>query len=210
MNPVPPFISNSDDDTHCVNAVYRMVLKHYFNEDISWEELDRITKAVPGKGTWTIPGDIWLSEKGLTVRNIEPVNYKELFEKGTGYLTQVFGEQTAQYYLKRSNIEQVLPDIPEFLREVHHETRRTTVGEIHSLLKGGNLIAATVNSAILNEVPGFSLHMVLLYDSDGENIYLHDPGLPPAPARKITSEAFKQCFYYRGGNGGIEVFTKEV
>lgn len=208
MNPVPPFVGNSDDDMHCVNAVYRMLLKHYFHEDVTWEAIDRITKATPGKGTWTVLGDIWLANKGLTVTNIEPVDYAELYRKGTGYLADVFGQQTSDYYLNRSNIAEIIPDIPEFLRVVRHETRRVTIGEITSLVKTGHLVAATVNSAVLNNTQGFALHLVLLYDCNGTHFTLHDPGLPPLPSRMITTEEFQNCFYYPGGNGGIDVFSR--
>lgn len=203
---IPAFVPNSSDDTHCVNAVFRMLYKTFLGRDISWEEIDARTKAQPGKGTWTIGGDILLAKAGISVVNIEPVDYQELFRIGTKYLSDVFGTETAEYYRTRSNIEAVLPDIPEFLSVVRHETRKATTDEILGYLREGKFVGATLNSSILNAKPGFSLHYVLLYDTNGVEITLHDPGLPPAPGRKITREQLEKSFFYPGGNGGIEVF----
>ena len=208
MKRIPPFVSNSGDDTHCVNAVFRMVLKHYNNQDMTWEEIDMLTKAIPSKGTWTVGGDIALAKRGIKVRNIEPVDYDRLYKEGTKYLQQVFGADTTKYYLERSNIAFVIPDIPEFLRLVPHETRRASIEEIISFLHKDNLVGVTLNSSILNSKPGFMLHYVLLYDFDGIHFSLHDPGLPPHPSRRISRETFETSFVYPGGNGGIEIFSK--
>lgn len=206
MKAIPPFVANSNDDIHCVNAVFRMVLQHYLNEDLSWEQIDLATKSIPGKGTWTIGGDLLLAQCGVKVLNIEPVDYIALHHDGVEYLSRVFGEQTAVYYLTRSNIASVIPDIPEFLKHVSHETRKISTKEIISHIEKDALVGVTVNSSILNHTIGFSLHYILLYGFDGTNFLLHDPGLPPAPSRKITIEEFEKSFFYPGGNGGVEIF----
>ncbi|HLD24979.1 MAG TPA: hypothetical protein VJB96_03630 [Patescibacteria group bacterium] len=207
MNIVPPFIPNSDDDMHCVSAVFRMVLKHFQNEDMTWKQIDTITKTIPGKGVWTVPGDIMLTKRGITVINIEPIDYEALYKEGVTYLTKIFGEQTATYYLERSNIAAVIPDIPEFIELVRHETRRANVEEIAHWIKLGNLVGVTINSTILNNKLGFALHYVLVYNFDGTHFHLHDPGLPPVPSRKVMMDEFEKSFVYPGGNGGIEVFS---
>jgi hypothetical protein len=206
MKPIPPFVANSPDDTHCVNAVFRMVLMHFGKQDMTWEEIDAKTKSIPGRGTWTIGGDIVLAKRGIKVTNIEPVDYDALYKEGVSYLQQVFGADTSKYYLERSNIAAVIPDIPEFLRLVPHETRRAETKEIITFLQNDNLVGVTLNSGILNNKSGFMLHYVLLYDFDGTHFSLHDPGLPPQPSRSISLETFEKSFVYHGGNGGIEIF----
>lgn len=209
MKAIPPFIENSPDDMHCVNAVFRMVLLHFGKNDMSWEEIDAKSKAIPGRGTWTVCGDIELVRQGIQVANIEPVDYVALHRDGVNYLTRVFGTETASYYLAKSNIAAVLGDIPEFLRLVRHENRSVTTAEIISTLTGKahTLIGATINSGILNNKKKFALHYVLLYDFDGTYLHLHDPGLPAVRSRKVTVAEFESCFMYPGGNGGIEVFS---
>ena len=168
------FVSNSEDNIHCVNAVFRMVHQYFFGSDLTWEEIDTLTRAIPGKATWTFIGEMEFAKKGLEVINIEPVDYQPLFEKGENYLTEIVGKDTANYYLTKSYIASVIPFIPEYLKTVKHETRRSTVKEIIEYLKQGALICAEVNSRILNHRDGFSLHFILIYDFDGENFLVHE------------------------------------
>lgn len=208
MKRVPVFVANSKDNMHCVNAVFRMVHKYFFGRDLSWKEIDKLTKAVPGKGTWTFVGEMEFAKRGLGVKNIEPISYKQLYKEGVDYLSRKVGKDTARYYRERSNIETVIRYIPEYLEVVKHETRRVSIKEIVTLLKKENLIGVEINSRILNRKPGFSLHFVLLYDFDGENIILHDPGLPPIKSRKVALKEFEECFNFPGAGGGITVFSK--
>lgn len=201
-----PFVANHPDNMHCVNAVFRMVHQYFFKKDLSWEEIDLLTHAIPGKATWTFVGEMEFVKKGLGVSNIEPVDYQKLYDKGVNYLTGIVGEQTAKYYLEKSNIASVLPYIPEYLKTVEHEARRASLKEIIGFLKQGVLIGAEVNSKILNQKEGFDLHFILLYDFDGKNFILHDPGFPPIKSRKVDIKEFNQCFNFKGANGGVVVF----
>lgn len=203
-----PFVPNSEDGMHCVPAVFRMLYQYYFDEDVSWEAMDRIMHVVPGKGTWTFPALTSLAQKGLDVVHIEPVDYEKLFKEGTSYLRTVVGEKTADYYIKQSNIATVLPFIPQYLKTVKQEIRESSTDEAIAFLEKGYLVTAEINPRILNNKPGFSLHYVLLYDWDGRYITLHDPGLPPVAARKVTREAFDACFAYEGANKSITALKK--
>lgn len=193
---------------HCVNAVFRMVHQYFFGKDLSWKEVDKLTKAIPGKATWTFIGEMEFAKKGLSVINIEPVDYIKLYKEKMSYLTKIVGKETGDYYIKKSNIASVIKYIPEYLKTVKHETRRAEISEIISYLKQGALIGVEVNSRILNNKPGFSLHFVLLYNFDSKNLILHDPGFPEMESRKITIEEFDKCFNFKGANGGITVFQK--
>lgn len=208
MNKVPPFIANSADDLHCVPAVYRMLFQHFFDQDFTWEEIDTIGKVIQGKGVWNVPFDIALAKRGIDVTNIELTDFNRLYKEGVSYLKSAYGEKNANYYIEQSNVANIIVDIPEFLRVVHHESRKATIDEILKYLREGKLIAAEVNSAILNHLDKFNLHFVLLYDYDGTHISLHDPGLPPVPSRKVTIDEFTKCFAYPGSGQGIDVFSK--
>ncbi|PIP53166.1 hypothetical protein COX08_02480 [Candidatus Beckwithbacteria bacterium CG23_combo_of_CG06-09_8_20_14_all_34_8] len=205
-----PFVSNHRDNMHCVNAVFRMVHQCYFGKDLTWKEIDSMTMAIPGKATWTFIGEMEFAKKGLHVVNIEPVDYQKLHDEGVDYLKKILGNDTASYYLNKSNIVSVIKFIPQYLKVVYHETRRASLGEIVKFLKQGKLIGVEINSRILNHKAGFSLHFVLLYDLDKDNnIILHDPGLPPIKSRKITIIEFDQCFNFDGANGGVTVFDRD-
>ena len=208
MNKIPPFVENSEDDLHCVNAVFRMISQHLLGRDYDWEEIDALTKAVPGKATWTLVGETEFAKMGLKVKNIEPINYEELYAEGLSYFDKVLGKDVRDYMLNKTNIASVIQYIPEFLKYVPHEMRRASIDEIVGYLQEGKLVAAEVNSRILNGTLGLSLHFVLLYNFDGKHISLHDPGLPPIEGRKISREAFSVCFDYEGANGEATVFSR--
>lgn len=202
-----PFVQNSKDNMHCVNAVFRMVHQYFFDKDLTWKKIDNLTRTIQGKATWTFIGEMEFAKKGLNIVNIEPIDYYQLHKEGVNYLTKVVGKDTADYYLEKSNIASVLKHIPEYLQIVKHETRRATLDEIIDYLKTGALIGAEVNSRILNNKSGFSLHFILLYNFDGKNIILHDPGLPAIKSRRLTTKEFDKCFNFEGANGGITVFS---
>ena len=186
-----------------------MIFKHFLNKDYSWNEIDTIGKAIPGKGTWTVPLAIAAAKHGIEVKNIERTDYKKLQSGGVTYLREAFGEKTATYYIERSNVASILDDIPEFLRLVPHESRKATIEEIGQYLNEGKLVAAEINSGALNNHDSFNLHLVLLYNTNGSNVTFHDPGLPPVPSRKITASEFIECFAYPGASQGIDVFSKD-
>lgn len=183
-----------------------MLFKHYFDKDFTWEEIDALAHAEPGKGSWSFPQETELAKLGLKVRNIEPIDYDRLYAEGMPYLLATVGKDTLDWYLTHSNIESVIQYIPEFQKYVEHETRRATIDEITENLKAGKLVAVEINSRILNKREGVSMHFVLLYDFDGENIILHDPGLPPLPGRKVSLADFEACWNYPGANGEVTIF----
>lgn len=208
MKKAPAFVPNSKDNMHCVNAVFRMVHRYYFGSDLSWREIDRITHAVRGKAIWTFVGETWLAKKRLSVSAIEQVDYKKLSAEGPAYLTKVVGKKNATYYLEKSNIASVIRYIPEYLKYVHTENRAATVEDIITFLKAGNLVGAEINPNILNHKKGFDLHLVLIYGFDRGHFLLHDPGLPPRPARRVPVAEFEKSFSYRGAGRGIDIFGK--
>lgn len=192
---------------HCVGAVYRMILKYYLNTDITWEQIDSMAKSVPGKGTWTFPLSTAATMLGIKITNIEITDYAKLYREGVRYLKKVVGEQSTEYYLEKSNIREVLPLIPEFLKNVPHETRKGTVKDILTALKNGKLVGAEINASQLNHTPGHALHFVLLYDADKSHLTFHDPGLPPKPGRVVTIDEFSRCFAYTGAGQEIDIFS---
>lgn len=202
------FVANKKDNLHCVAACFRMLHKYYFGSDLSWEEMDRIGHFQSGKGMWTFPYELWLAKKGLQIRSIEQVDYKRLHKQPVKYLQTTFGKKNADYYINKSNLMTVLEQIPEYMRLVGHEVRSTTVGEIVKFVKEGYIVVCEVNSQILNKLPKFNLHMILMYEYQDDCLLIHDPGLPPISGRKLTLEEFNECFNYPGGNPGASVFRR--
>jgi hypothetical protein len=205
MQPAVPFVANHPDNMHCVLAVFRMLNRYFLGSDLSWEEIDRIARAVPGKGTWTFPLESRLASLGVPVKSIESVDYRRLAAERPEYLREIVGEANAEYYREKTNLPHVLDLIPEYIRLVPHESRKATVAEIVGYLAGGKLVAAEVDAGRLNGGK-FDLHSVLLIATDRDTVTLHDPGLPPHESRVLSVEAFASCFSYEGAGCGIAVF----
>jgi hypothetical protein len=204
-----PFVPNTPDDTHCVGAVYRMVHQYFFHEDISWEEIDRITRKEKGKGIWTFPLDIVFAKKGLRIRNIEDVEYQKLYTQKAQYIQNHFGKQNAEYYVYQSNILSLIDLIPEYLHVVMQETRKATIADIRTYLTEGCLIGAELDSGRLNGGKSGCLHYVLLYGITDDTIMLHDPGLPPQKARVVPIEKFTDACFYEGAGCALTIFSDQ-
>ena len=82
MNYVVPFIENTKDDTHCLQAAYLMIAKFFDkNFDIDWEKWSELTGYEENKGTWAIAGLLWFNENGYDVLHISLFDYQNFMEK---------------------------------------------------------------------------------------------------------------------------------
>lgn len=140
--------------------------------------------------------------------NIEPIDYQQLYQAGVKNLAKFVDQKKANHYLKYSNLESVLPFISEYLKGVKHETRQALFSEIANFLDEGWLIGTEINGFFLNHLSGYGFHFILIYDFDGENFYVHDPGLPPTPARQIPASDLADCFT-RSQVNALTLFRKK-
>lgn len=191
---------------HCSQAVFRSVFQYFFDEELSWEEIDKITKTIPGKGSWTMAVYIEIAKRGVEVINIEPFDYQRFSKEGIDYLKSSFSEETVNWYLEHSNLMNVQNLVPEFLTLVHHETRKATVEDIDRLLADGYIIGAEINSRVINKKPGFSLHYILIHQATTDGYIINDPGGGSAPAlenRIVSKSEFMEALGKDGSNGEV-------
>jgi hypothetical protein len=203
------FYPNHPDNMHCSQAVFRSLFHHFFNEELSWEEIDDITKTIPGKGSWTMAAHIELAKRGVEIINIEPFDYESYYDQGLDYLKKGFDDDTITYYLDKSNLLSVKDDIPLFLKSVKHESRKASIADIDNLLDQGYLIGAEINSRVLNNKPGFSLHYVLVRKANANSYLINDPGggsSLPFENRVVFKEDFIEALGKDGSNGEVSGF----
>ena len=82
IKPVP-FFPNTTDDTHCLQAVLKMVLKYFQPEkNFSFDELDVLSDKVPGKWTWATRALINLHKMGYKLVNMEDFDYQSFSQNG--------------------------------------------------------------------------------------------------------------------------------
>lgn len=168
--------------------------------DFSFEQLDRMSQKQPNKGTWWPPMLIEIHKLGLLVKNIESFDYNRFYEEGEAYVRSIYPKDTAQYYLDKSNLNDIKPLIPEFMEKTEIENRAATIEDIDRLLAGGWLVGIDLNSRTLNNAGGYSSHMVVIFDADKHSFWLHDPGLKPSPNRKVSRHKLAEAWFYSGRN----------
>ncbi|HVS79251.1 MAG TPA: hypothetical protein VHD84_03125 [Candidatus Saccharimonadales bacterium] len=207
-----PFFANTHDDTHCVQAGFRIMLKYFLPErDFSYDQLDKMSQKQAGKGTWWPPILIELQKLGLDVVCIEGFGYKEFYRGGADYVRQLYRSEAADYYLNHSNLMAIRPLIPEFLRKVQVQTRPATFEDLDSLLAGGWLVGINLNAAALNDLgrSDYVGHMVVVFDKQNDGYWLHDPGLKPRPNRHVTRQKLSEAWLWAGAKTADLVAMKK-
>jgi hypothetical protein len=194
-----PFYPNTGDGMHCVQACIRIILKYFFlGKEYSYEELDKFTYKIEGKGTWWFPFVLKLKEMGLDVVDISPFSLSEYYKRGENYLRENNKPEVADWILQKSNLLEVKKYIPEFLEKIDFQNRTASIEELKRLVNDGWLVGVDLNSRILNKKEGYSSHMVVVFNYKDGIFTLHDPGLPPHPNREVSEELFLQAWEYAG------------
>ena len=192
-----PFYSNTEDDTHCFQAVIKMVLKFFWpDKEFTWAELDKITAKVEGLWTWQMAGLLWLDANGFEVKDIEAFDYDQFVKKGGNYLVNVFGKEVGESQIRHSKIDQEIEYAKTFVQKIRPEVRIPVISEIPHLLEAGYIIVCNVNSHALNKKEGYAGHFVVIKGFDKDTLTLHDPGLPPEEDRRVDFQTFEQAWAY--------------
>lgn len=190
-----PFFGNTRDNTHCYQATIRMVLKYFLpKKNFTWKELERMSAKKEGKWTWPTQMLINLQKMGFDLVVIDEFDFDKFIEKGEKFFFEIWSKEMAEAQIKNSDIKQERRLFKEYKKHIEVKKRKATLRDISNLLKKGYLVEAGVNSIALNGKKGYAGHSVLIYKIDAKNVYLHDPGLPPLPSRKISRNVFKKAF----------------
>lgn len=204
-----PFFANTADDTHCVQASFRIMLKYFMPErEFSYDQLDEMSQKRTGKGTWWLPLLLELNRLEIAVKNIGRFDYKQFYRDGETYVRRIYPKETADYHLNRTNLNAIKPYIPEFLKNIEFESRPAVPSDIDKLLAQGWLVALALNSRTLNNQPGFVGHVVVVFKANDKYVWLHDPGLPPKPNRKISRQKLAESWYWSGQDNAALIALK--
>lgn len=189
-----PFYKNTDN-THCFQAVLRMILKHYWpDKDFTWQELEKITAKVDGLWTWPTAGMLWLNKHGFEVHDVEAFNYATFTDKGGDYLVDLFGEKVGQEQIDHSDIEQEIKYAKQIIEKNLYESRIPEILELKERLDQEYLLICNVNSRALNGKYGYAGHFVLLIGYNDDGFIMHDPGLPAIKDREVAFFDFEQAW----------------
>ena len=174
----------------------RMVLKHFLPErEFSWEELDEMSAKIAGKSTWPEQMLINLNHLGFDVAVVEGFDAKAFVAEGAAYLRRAFGQKTANWQIKNSDISQEQRIYQEFFKEgIPLDNRRPKLSEIQSRLDQGYLVVCVINAKRLARQPGYSAHFVVIYKVGDDSVEFHDPGLPPIENRYVSHSEFEAAW----------------
>jgi len=192
-----PFYPNTQDNTHCFQATFRMVLKFFWPEkEFSYEELDKITAKIEGLWTWQMAGLLWLNEHGFEVRDIEIFDYSQFAEQGGDYLIDFFGKEVGESQIRHTDIKQEIKYAEIFAKKINSEVRIPTIKEILQLLENDYVVICNVNSHTLNNNEGYAGHFVVIKGFTNDSLIVHDPGLPPQENRMVDFNTFEKAWAY--------------
>lgn len=192
-----PFFGNTDDNTHCYQAVIRMMLNYYLpQEDFSWEKLDKMSAKKKDKWTWPTQMLLNLKKEGFDIIVIDPFDFKTFVQRGEPFLLELWGKEMGEAQIHNSDIEHERALFRLYEKAITAEQRAPTLNDISQLLERGYLIECNINSRILNEQEGYAGHSILIYGMDAHSIYLHDPGLPHHPHRKVSKALFTKAWMH--------------
>jgi len=187
------FYPNDQTNLHCVQATFRMILSKLLpDRQFSMEDLIKISAVVDGKATWPSRMLVELDNLGLDVVMVEGFNAQRFINEGADYLRDEFGAETAAWQIEHSNIEKERRDYEELLvSDVKVENRIPKMDDIKNYLDNGYMVKATVNSKKLAGKDGYTGHSVLVLAIDGDEVTLHNPGLPPIPNQHVSLGTFE-------------------
>lgn len=191
-----PFYPNPDN-THCFQAVIKMILKYYLPEDeYSWDGLEKLTGKKEGLWTWPLYGMLRLREMGFSIINMEDFDYHKFVQSGDTYLLERFGKEVGTAQIQNSDIPFEINNAKLFMKYFKDTSKIPSISDIKKLLCENYLIITNLNSSALNGKDGYVGHFVLIYRFDENHLYVHDPGPPPIKARKVSFDIFGKAWAY--------------
>jgi hypothetical protein len=190
-----PFVPNTDDDLHCLQAAFMMILKYFKPSfEIGWDEWSEITGFEKDKGTYTTAGLLWFISNGFDVKSISLFDVNRFIEIGGDYFIELSGKEVGEWQIKHSNIPIEQDRLRKLLDYKVCEQREPTIEDIKDFLDNDYLVRAQVNAYKLNQKEGYFGHSVVVSGYDHIGLIIQDPGLPPLPNRRVGFEEFKSAW----------------
>jgi len=208
-----PFYNNTKDDTHCVQACLKSVLKFYFpQKDYSFNYLDKVTAHKKGKWTWNSAFLLFLANKDFEVINIEDFNYKKFSKYGESFLKKNWTEEMFLVQKKFSDLknEQKLAGKLVQNKKVILKMKPAMLHDIRLLFKKGYILLSVVNPYVLERRKGYASHLVVIISLGEKTITFHDPGLPPLKNRKTSLKLFLKAMRYPSKESANLIAVKKI
>lgn len=177
----PRFIPNLDDDQHCMQAVYIMIVEMLTGKDVTMAMAEMETGFVLGHNTWPFQSFLSLASRGMHVVDDELFD-ADLYaaDPRAALFEQNQDEEVTQGMLDRSDVETERRRVVDCLDNpsISFLNSQPTVNDVRTAVELGGAVFANLNAKALRGQEGYAGHMVLVLGFDGQSVYLSDPGLP--------------------------------
>lgn len=195
MNYEVLFVSNTEDDMHCMQAAYLMILKYFKPElELSWEDWSKVTGYEDGKATWASASLLWFKDHGFDVMHISLFDYDDFIKNGPEYLLRAFGPEAGGWQVENSNIKIELTRAKQLINNGLIKQAEPKTKDIKKFLDDGYLVRVLVNARKLAGKEGYFGHAVAVIGYDENGFIIHDPGLPPLPNRHLKFADFEAAW----------------
>ncbi|OGL26368.1 hypothetical protein A3E49_02025 [Candidatus Saccharibacteria bacterium RIFCSPHIGHO2_12_FULL_49_19] len=190
-----PFISNTKDNLHCMQSAWMMVVKYFKPQfEMDWDKFSRVTGFEEDKGTWAMAGLLWLKKQGFNVIHLASFDYEVFAQTGGAYLLKRAGKDIGQWMIEHSNMPLEQKRARRLAKSGIWKKQAVQISDIKKNLDDGFLVVCTINIRKLDELQGYFGHVVVVKGYDDKKLFLHDPGLPGRPDRKVTYKDFETAW----------------
>lgn len=192
-----PFYANTADDTHCVQASFKMIAEFFRPElKFDFEHWDRISHKKVGGWTWPMSSLIWFKEMNFDVVNIEDFSYARFAKEGKAYLQQLYGQEIADIQESKTDLASEQQIAKHFISMIPTIERAPTISEAQDFLQKRYLLAVNLNIKMLNGEEGYAGHLVVVKGFDDDGFIVNDPGAPAAQNRRVDYQSFLKAWAY--------------
>ncbi len=196
-----PFFPNTADRTHCWQACFRMALKYFWpDKDYNYIDLDKISQKQ--EGMWTSPtaSFLWLINQGFQVELFEDFDYQRLVDEGEEYIYEKLGREVGDAQIAHGDFNEERKIAAEFIKVGTYHQEVPDLSLLRGHLDKGYVVISNINSAALYGHEGYAGHFIVVVGHEGEDLFIHDPGLPPRPGHKISIKDFESAWAYPTAN----------
>lgn len=186
-------IENEADNSHCLQASFRMVWKAFHGIDPGFEEAERLTGYVSGYGTWQFRMMLAFAKSGLAVTDHELFDPHAFIDNPERTIIEQVGDpKIGAVNVADTNIPLEVEAVQECLANprISFVTRIPGLENMAAELRLGKLLLCNVNSNKLRSLDGYRGHMVVLDHMQADSLRIQNPGPPPLANHVVPRDQF--------------------
>lgn len=202
-----PYIKQPDPMS-CALACYAMVAKHFFPK-VTFEEIAKVSDWQPGYIAWGFKFQIWIADRGIKIEEHDPTDYEAWASNGLEGLRKTASAKELRYYTEHTkDIEIYSADIAKLLKHPNftHMRQKPAFELLEKNIKEGNVCEVVLNSRTLRGKEGFSLHRVVVLDTNEREVVFHDPA--HEPHEKAKKELFEKAWLKEVNDSELCVYKR--